>query len=174
MTIEQLKSEIPGYAKDIKLNLSNILQTKSLTERQLWGTMLAAAYVSGNRKILNAVENHAASYMTSEEIDAAKSAAAIMGMNNIYYRSLHLISNKEYANLPARLRMNVIANPGVDKLDFEIWSLAASAINGCGMCIDSHEREVLAKGLNKEGVQDVLRIASIIHAVAVVLNNTSS
>ena len=68
---------------------------------------------------------------------AAKAAAAIMGMNNVYYRSLHLLKNPEYRTLPARLRMNIIANPGVDKVDFELWCTAVSAVNGCGMCLDS-------------------------------------
>ena len=93
-----------------------------------------------------------------------------MAMNNIYYRSIHLLSNKEYGKLPARLRMNIIGNPGVEKLDFELWSLAVSAINGCGMCLDSHEREVIGKGASKEGVQDALRIASVLHAAAAVID----
>ena len=31
-----------------------------------------------------------------------------MGMNNIYYRFLHLSSNEKYKTMPARLRMNAI------------------------------------------------------------------
>ena len=101
---------------------------------------------------------------------AAKTAAAIMGMNNIYYRFVHLTSQKDYATMPAKLRMNAIANPGVSHLDFELYSLAVSAINGCGMCIDSHERVVVEKGATREMVQNVVRIASVIHAVAVTLD----
>jgi len=66
--------------------------------------------------------------------------------------------------------MNIIANPGASKVDFELWSLAASAVNGCGMCIDAHEHEVIQKGASKENVQDVVRIASVIHAIASVLD----
>jgi alkyl hydroperoxide reductase subunit D len=92
-----------------------------------------------------------------------------MGMNNVYYRFVHLSSNPDYRTMPARLRMNAMTSHGAEPLDFELWSLAVSAINGCGMCIDAHEREVLKKGASKELVQNVVRIAAVIQAVAVTL-----
>ena len=93
-----------------------------------------------------------------------------MGMNNVYYRFVHLASNKEYQTMPAKLRMNVIGNPGVEKADFELWSLAVSAINGCGMCIDAHEAELKKNGLSTEQIQTAVRIASVIAAVAALLD----
>ena len=107
--------------------------------------------------------------LSPEALAAAKAAASIMGMNNIYYRFVHLISG-DYANLPARLRMNVIGKPGVDKVDFELWSLAVSAVNGCGMCVESHEKQVRAGGLSTEQVQAAVRIAAVVHAVAATLD----
>ena len=92
-----------------------------------------------------------------------------MGMNNIYYRFLHLVEDGEYATMPARLRMNIIGNPGIDKLDFELLSLAVSAVNGCGMCITSHEKKLRIGGISREQIQSAIRIASVIHAVAGVL-----
>lgn len=169
MAIDALKARLPGYAKDIKLNLSGIFQSTALTQAQVWGVALASALATRNAAVIAAVAEDAAAKLTPEQQEAAKAAAAIMAMNNIYYRSVHLLSNKEYGKMPARLRMNVIANPGADKLDFELWSLAVSAINGCGLCLDAHEREVLGKGATKEGVQDTLRIAAVLHAVAAVL-----
>jgi alkyl hydroperoxide reductase subunit D len=80
------------------------------------------------------------------------------------------VSEPEYATMPARLRMNIIGKPGIDKADFELFSLAVSAINGCGMCIDSHEKVLKTAGIKKETVQNAVRIASVIHAVAVVLD----
>ncbi|MGM0559908.1 MAG: carboxymuconolactone decarboxylase family protein [Pseudomonadota bacterium] len=174
MSIDTLKSQIPVYAKDLKLNLSNILSSTALNERQVWGAVLASALASGNAKVIAAIAEDAAQHLSEEETKAAKSAAAIMAMNNIYYRSLHLLSNPEYGKMPARLRMNVIANPGAEKLDFELWSLAVSAINGCGMCLESHEREVLNKGASKEAVQDALRIAAVVHAVSATLTGEES
>jgi alkyl hydroperoxide reductase subunit D len=107
--------------------------------------------------------------LSPEALTAAKAAAAIMGMNNVYYRALHLISNPEYKTLPARLRMNVLANPGVEKADFELWSLAVSAINGCGMCLDSHEAELKKHGVSAQQVQAALRIAAVVNAVSRVI-----
>lgn len=169
MSIESLKAALPDYAKDLKLNLSGIASTAGLTPQQLWGTALASAIASRNGEVLRAVAAEAAPHLSEAAVNAAKAAAAVMAMNNIYYRFTHLVSNKDYTTMPARLRMNVIANPGVEKLDFELWSLAVSAINGCGACVDSHERELLAKGGNKEMVQNAARIAAIIHAVAATL-----
>jgi alkyl hydroperoxide reductase subunit D len=169
MSIESLKAALPDYAKDLKLNLSNVLTTPGLTEQQIWGTAVAAAVASRNAVVREAVLAEARSKLSPQALDAAKAAAAIMGMNNVYYRFTHLVSSTDYRTMPAKLRMNVIGNPGVDKLDFELWSLAVSAINGCGMCLDAHEKEVLAKGASKETVQNVVRIASVIHGIAVAL-----
>src|SRR3546814_12975165 len=89
-----------------------------------------------------------------------------MCMNNVYYRAVHLISNKEYATLPARLRMNVLANPGVEKVDFELWSTAVSAVHGCGMCLDAHAAELKKHGVTAQQVQAALRIGSVVNAVS--------
>jgi alkyl hydroperoxide reductase subunit D len=169
MSLDTLKSALPDYAKDLRLNLGSLENTPSLSSQQLWGTMLAAAIASRNEMTLAAVDQAAGQHLSPEAKDAAKAAAAIMAMNNVYYRFLHLVEKPDYATMPARLRMNVIGNPGVDQLDFELWSLAVSAINGCGRCIESHEHEVIAKGASKEMVQDAVRIAAVVHAVAVTL-----
>lgn len=169
MTLDDVKGMLPEYAKDLKLNLSSIQNSTNLTTQQIWGTALASAIASRNDTLLQAVAEQANAKLEPAALNAAKAAAAIMGMNNIYYRFVHLSGTPDFKQLPARLRMNIIGNPGVDKLDFELWSLAVSAVNGCGMCIEAHEREVLGKGATKEGVQDVIRIAAVIHAVAVTL-----
>ena len=166
MTLEQLREEIPEYAKDLRLNLSNAVRQTELTERQLWGTAVACALASHNARLYAAVLHDAAEHLDETTLNAAKSAAAIMGMNNIYYRSLHLMKNSEYQTLPARLRMNVIGNPGVEKLDFELWSAAVSAINGCGACLDAHEGELKKHGVANTQVQAALRIASVMNAAS--------
>lgn len=169
MSIELLKNQMPDYAKDIKLNLSSLSNDESLSEQQLWGTFLASALATKSASVISVIESEAASHLSAEAQSAAKSAAAIMAMNNIYYRFVHLAKNKEYASLPAKLRMNVIGNPGVEKADFELWSLAVSAVNGCGMCIDSHEAELKKHGLSTEQIQTSIRIVATINAVAAVI-----
>ena len=89
-----------------------------------------------------------------------------MAMNNVYYRFVHLVHADDYKTLPAKLRMNAMAKPGVDKVDFELWSLAVSAVNGCGMCLESHEKVLREHGLSAEQVQAAVRIAATVHAVA--------
>ena len=172
MNVEEIKTLVPDFAKDIRLNISSVLKdngSPGLNEKQIALLALATAYAARNSKLTSAVEEAAFEALSDEEINAARGAAAIMGMNNIYYRFLHLVENDEYAKLPAKLRMNVIANPGIDKVDFELLSLAVSAINGCGACVASHERVVRKHELSAEAVQSAVRIAAVMHAAAVAI-----
>ena len=168
MSIDALRDLLPSYAKDLSLNLSSLSNETGLTDQQKWGCFVASAHAIGQREVVMALET-AATSLSPEALNAAKAASAIMGMNNIYYRSLHLIGNPEYRTLPAKLRMNVLANPGVDKVDFELWSLAVSAINGCGMCLDSHEAELKKHGVAAVQIQTALRIAAVVNAVSRVI-----
>ena len=174
MSIETLKNMLPDYAKDIKLNLSSLMSDETLSAQQLWGTFVASALATGNAATITNIIAAATPAMSAEAMNAAKAASAIMAMNNIYYRFVHLSSNKDYQTMQAKLRMNVIANPGVDKADFELWSLAVSAINGCGMCIDSHERQLLNEGMSKEKIQTAVRIASVVNATAAIIAGESA
>jgi alkyl hydroperoxide reductase subunit D len=170
MSIDALREQIPAYAKDLSLNLSSLAGETVLTEQQKWGAFLASAHAVGVPAVVQAVEAAAsAAGLSPEAANAAKSAAAIMGMNNVYYRALHLVSNPEYRTLPARLRMNVMANPGVEKVDFELWCTAVSAINGCGACLDSHEQELKKHGVVNTHIQAALRIGAVVNAVSRVI-----
>jgi lipoyl-dependent peroxiredoxin subunit D len=170
MALEALRDRLPAYAKDLSLNLSSLASEAGLTEQQKWGAFLASAYAVGTGEVIAEVEGAAREAGLSEvAATAAKTAAAIMGMNNVYYRSLHLISNGEYRTLPARLRMNALASPGVPKADFELWQTAVSAINGCGACLDAHEQALRAEGLPASAVQSALRIAAVVNAVSRVI-----
>lgn len=169
MTIETLCAQIPSYASDMARNLSVLKEETVLNEPQKWGTFLACAYAIGVPAVVQAMDAEAEVRLIPEAREAARSAAAIMGMNNVYYRSLHLMHNQEYAGLPARLRMNVLGNPGVPKVDYELWCLAVSAINGCGLCMDSHEKVLRNHGISAVEVQAALRIAAVVNAVSAVL-----
>jgi alkyl hydroperoxide reductase subunit D len=167
MSLDALRESLPAYAKDLSLNLSSLAGETLLTDQQKWGAFVASAYAVGTPAVVKAVTAAATEAgLTDEAMTAAKAAAAIMGMNNVYYRALHLITNKEYATLPARLRMNVLANPGVEKADFELWSMAVSAVNGCGMCLDAHEAELKKHGVTAPQIQAAMRIAAVINAVS--------
>jgi lipoyl-dependent peroxiredoxin subunit D len=169
MSLDALREQIPAYAKDLSLNLSSLSTEALLSDTQKWGTFLACAHAVGVPAVVRAFEAEAATRLTPEAVNAAKAAAAIMGMNNVYYRSLHLMHNAEYQTLPARLRMNILGNPGAPKVDFELWALAVSAINGCGACMDAHEKTLREHGVTNVQVQAALRIGSVVNAVSRVL-----
>jgi alkyl hydroperoxide reductase subunit D len=168
MSIENLKNQIGDFAKDTRINLSNVISEKAagLEARQVYGTALASAYATKNKIVVAEILDEVKDKLGEADINAAKAAASIMAMNNIFYRFNHLVSDKEYSTMPAGLRMQVIGNPGVEKVDFELYALAVSAINGCGACIDSHEQTLVKHGLSKQGVQSGIKIAAVIFAAA--------
>lgn len=170
MSLDALRDQIPDYAKDIRLNLGSLMNETVLNDQQKFGCFLASALASRNEAVTKAIAGEVGDKLSSEASNAAKAAAAIMGMNNVYYRATHLMSAENYATMPAKLRMNIIGNPGVEKVDFELWSIAVSAINGCGMCLDSHEKVVRKDGLSAEQVQTALRIGAVVHAAAAVID----
>jgi alkyl hydroperoxide reductase subunit D len=172
MSLDSIRDQIPDYARDLKLNLGSVLAptgAPGLSEKQIAMIALATAIAARNAQLTQGIEAWAKPQLDEQSITAARAAAAIMGMNNIYYRFLHLVEDSEYQTMPARLRMNVIGNPGIDKLDFELLSLAVSAVNGCGMCVTSHEKKLREGGVSRESIQSAVRIASVVHAVAGVL-----
>jgi alkyl hydroperoxide reductase subunit D len=170
MSIDTLRDLLPAYAKDLSLNLSSLAGESLLTDQQKWGVFLASAHAVGEPRTVKAIAEAArAAGLSEAAAAAAKAAAAIMGMNNVYYRTVHLLRNQEYATLPARLRMNIIANPGVEKIDFELWSLAVSAINGCGACLDAHEAELKQHAMPAAQIQCAFRIGAVVNAVSHVL-----
>jgi alkyl hydroperoxide reductase subunit D len=173
MGVASLKEALPPFAKDLRLNLDSTIAVSTLPEQRLWGTVLATAIASRGERTLVELASEAKAHLSGEAFEAAKSAAAIMAMNNIYYRSKHLLADegaKDYEDLPARLRMQVIATRGgVEAEDFEFWCFAVSAVNGCGGCLAAHERKLRETGMGKEQIHEALRIASLVHAVAVTL-----
>jgi alkyl hydroperoxide reductase subunit D len=172
MNIENVRDALPDYARDLKLNLGTVLTPQGapgLNEKQIWSIALAVGVASRNTAFARGIEAQSRAHLADVEVEGAKAAAAIMGMNNIYYRFLHLVEDGEYQSMPARLRMNVIANHGIDKLDFELISLAVSAVNGCGLCVTSHEKKLRSHDVSREAIQSAVRIAATIHAVSVTL-----
>ena len=178
MSIEALKNALPEYAQDLKLNLSSLATEVLLTEQQRAGSFIACALAARERTTTNAIMSEFAPRLSAEALTAARAAASIMAMNNIYYRFTHLASAPDYKTLPARLRMNVIGKPGVEKVDFELWCLAVSAINGCGVCIDSHEKILRDGGLSAEQIQAAVRIAATLdgeaHSADIAVNDVAA
>jgi alkyl hydroperoxide reductase subunit D len=167
-SLKEFADILPDYAKDLRLNLSSILSDQLLGDQRKYGLLLACAHGTGYRPLVSAAEAEVEGKLSPEVANAARGAAAVMAMNNVYYRFVHFNSNPEYGTMPAKLRMNFIGSHGIEKADFELFSLAVSAMNGCGMCIDSHERVLQQHGVKAEAIQSAVRIGAVMKAVATV------
>ena len=168
MSLKDFAGTLPDFAKDIRLNVGSLLNEQLLNDKRKYGLLLACAHATGYKPLVEVTEAEVADKLTPEAANGARAAAAVMAMNNVYYRFTHLAGNDEYQRMPAKLRMNVIGAPGIDKLDFELFSLAVSAINGCGMCIDSHEQVLKKAGATAEMIQTAVRIGAVMKAVATI------
>jgi alkyl hydroperoxide reductase subunit D len=166
---EALRNDLPEEARDISLNLSSVLQSGALNDAQRWGVALACAIATRNAALRKAIEDDAAVKVDENVLSDAKAAAALMAMNNVYYRFRHIVGKETYSQRPARLRMQRLAQVKTTKADFELMCLAVSAINGCEACVRSHEHVVIEGGLTEEHVHDAVRIAAVLQAAAVSL-----
>ena len=171
MTLDALIDSLPSYARDLKLNYSSLVRNNSeLSEQQLWGTVVASAIATRSGALTTTVLEDAAGHLSAQALEAAQAAAAVMSMNNVFYRFHHLSENEKYATMPARLRMNALRGHGVNEVDFELWSLAVSAVNACGKCVTAHEKVVRDKGATEELVLAVVRVSAVIHAIGTVVD----
>ena len=168
MPLKTFADALPDYAKDLRLNLSSILNNQLLGEARKLGLLLTCAHGSGYKPLVDAAEAEADGKLSEQIANAARGAAALMAMNNVYYRFVHLVANPEYGTMPAKLRMNLIGSHGIAKEDFELFSIAVSAMNGCGMCMESHERVLLQHGVKPETIQSAVRIGAVLKAIATV------
>jgi alkyl hydroperoxide reductase subunit D len=171
MSFSDFIATIPDFAKDIRINTSNLLSNFDfLSQKQVAMVALSCAVTLKNSRLADALSDFAVeSGLTDVEINAAKGCGAIMTMNNVYYRFTHSISNEIYSSMQAGLRMQIMINHGISKLDFELCSLAVSAINGCVYCINSHEKSVEEHGATNQQIQNAIKIAAVLSAVSAVL-----
>lgn len=165
MSVDNLKDGLPAYAKDLKLNLGTLARSTELSEQQLWGTFVATAAATRNDQVISEISEEAKTHLSEEAYNAALAAASIMAMNNVAYRARGWLGD-DYAQVRMGLRMNVISKPGIEKVDFELYSLAVSTINGCEHCTIAHEKTVREEGLTKEQVFEAVKIAATVSGVA--------
>lgn len=171
-TLTALDALADGFsepAKDIKLNLKAVLAGGALGPERTWGVALACAYNENPTPLTDALRRDGLEHLTEERVADARAAAALMSMTNVYYRFRHMVDKPSYHQMPARLRMTRVARPATTKLEFELMCLAVSAINGCEMCIRSHEATLVKEGLSEEAIHDAIRVAAVVRAAAVSL-----
>ena len=168
--LDAIRDALPESARDIKLNLQSVLSQTTLSPAQKWGVAVASSLAARNVALRDAIVSDARMEgVEAAVIDDAMAAAALMAMNNVYYRFRHFSGKESYSQMPARLRMNRLVKPATQRVDFELFSLAVSAINGCESCVKSHERVVVEGGLTEAQVHDAVRIAAVVQATAVSL-----
>ena len=166
--LNDIKSRIPDYAKDIRLNLDATIARSSLEPREALGAALAAAVAARAPSIVAAIRDSGA--LQPADVQGALAAAALMGMNNVWYPYVEMADDHELKNIRPELRMNAYAtHGGVDKRSFELWSLAASIIGKCNFCIDSHYKLLKDSGVTVQQLRDVGRIAAVVNAAAQVI-----
>lgn len=170
-TVADLAGQLFASAKDVKLNLKGAFKSTHLSDAQTYGIALACAYNESYQPLIEAIKGDglAAGALDEAHIEDAQAAAALMSMNNVYYRFRHMMGKESYDNMPARLRMTRMAKLSTDKVTFELFSIAVSAINGCEMCLKSHEATLTQHGASEDAIHEAVRIAAIIRSAAVSL-----
>ena len=161
--LNSIKEMIPDYAKDIRLNIDGTIARSSLEGNDALGVALSAAFAAKNRKFVDAIRE--SGLLSPEEVNAALTASALMGMNNVWYPFVEMAGDADLKTLPAQLRMNAYASHGgVDKRRFEMYALAASIIGKCHFCIQSHSELLKAEGMSVQQLRDIGRIAAVVNA----------
>ena len=169
MSIENIKSAVPDYAKDLRINLGNVLNEEhspGLTKKQIFGIALSTVFALKNDFLIKNIQAESGSLFAEEELKGIKTAVSLMGMNNVYYRSLHLAEEEELSKRPAGLRMTMMNSHGLPQKDFEMYSLAVSCLSGCGLCIKSHSAKLKKEGLSFSGIQSIFKISAVIKGVS--------
>ncbi|NYE22031.1 carboxymuconolactone decarboxylase family protein [Pigmentiphaga litoralis] len=164
--LASIKESIPDYAKDIRLNLDAVISRSSLSPEDAVGSALAAAYAAKSKFLIDAFK----SGLSDTDANAALTAAALMGMNNVWYPYPEMSDDAQLRTLAPQLRMNAYAtHGGVDKKRFELFALVASIIGKCHFCVKSHYATLKQEGLSTEQLRDAGRIAAVVNAAAQVL-----
>ena len=168
LSLQSIKDRLPGYAKDIKLNLDAVVVRSSLEPEAALGAALAAAFAAKSPTLVALIRTSEG--LSAEHADAALAAASLMGMNNVWYPFVEMADDPELKTMRAELRMNAYAtHGGVDRASFELYALAASIVGKCDFCVASHYRQLRAGGATTQQLRDVGRIAAVVAATAQVL-----
>jgi alkyl hydroperoxide reductase subunit D len=167
--VDQIKEGLPEYAKDTKLNLDAVIKRSTLDPVEAQCIALAAVFATGNTKLWSWLSGQIAE---TTEVNAAITAASLMGMNNVWYPYVEMADDPQLKGLPAHLRMNAIASHGgTTKARFEAYSLAASIVGKCHFCVKSHYETLKQEGYTVEQLRDIGRIAAVMTAVSRVMAN---
>jgi lipoyl-dependent peroxiredoxin subunit D len=162
-TLDLLVNGNSKYLKDLRVNFKNVLASEVLSEKEIVLIGLAVAVNNGNKVLTEFFKVRAEQAGASaEETAEAVSCASLLAVNNVFYRFRHFTGKEIYSQKQARIKMTIMMNPVTGKEFFELISLAVSAVNGCEMCVNSHEESVLHNGGTEDRIFEAIRIASVV------------
>lgn len=166
IVLQLLEEGDSRWMRDSKVNLQSSLSSQHLGEQETALIALAIASNAAHDRLIQyfralSVEKGA----TAEGIAESIACASLLSANNVLYRFRHFVDKEKYNNLPAKVKMNIMMKPVLGKEMFELISLAVSAVNGCEMCVKSHEESVKAHGGTEERIWDAIRLASIVESI---------
>ncbi len=168
--LQLLQKADSRYLKDVKVSLSTALGAETLTRKEAFFIALSIAVNEKNDLLKNAFISKAeAEGATEKEIAEVIACTSLMNANNIYYRFRHFMHDEFYDTAQAGIRMGIMASPVLGKEFFELLSTAVSAVNGCQMCVTSHEKALLGHGTTKQRIHDAVRLAAVIKSIAVII-----
>ncbi len=167
--IQNIKQAIPDYAKDIRLNLDTVVTKSNLDTNIVLGCVVASAFANKNSFIVHSVKN--SSLIDETYLQAALTAASLMAMNNTWYPYVEMSQDAQLKTLAPGLRMNAYASHGgIDKLHFEMFTLAASIVGKCHFCVESHYKILAQAGVTVEQLKEIGKIAAVITATSQILS----
>jgi lipoyl-dependent peroxiredoxin subunit D len=166
-TLEEGRSR---YLADLKLNFKNSFESDYLNKKEIALLGVSLAVNAGNAILREFFKNNAQQAGAAlEEIAEAVACASLLSANNVFYRFRHFMNKEKYNEIPARVKMNIMARPVTGKEFFELMSLAVSAVNGCEMCVKSHEASLIELGAKEERIFESVRLASVITSLTKVI-----
>lgn len=169
--LEKLAAADNRFLKDLKLNIGAVLKSTNLSKKEAYLLALSVAVNEKSAVLIDAFESLASKEeATAAEIAEIHACTALMNTNNVFYRFRHYLpQNQYYNNTPAGLRMSIMMNPILGKGFFELVSLVVSALNGCEMCVTSHEASVKQHGATEARIYDAVRLGAVIKSLAVLI-----
>jgi lipoyl-dependent peroxiredoxin subunit D len=158
------------YLRDLKINVSNVLNAETLGAKDASLLAYAVAVNEKNTVLQEAFCQMATKHgATEKELAEVISCTSLLSANNVYYRFRHFMEDEFYSNAAAGIRMSIMANPSLGKELFELISLAVSAVNGCELCVTSHEKTLVAHGSDKTRIHDAIRLAAVIRSLSILI-----
>jgi alkyl hydroperoxide reductase subunit D len=168
--LDKLAESDSRYLKDLRINTGNAFNSTNINKKESYLLALSVAYNEKNLVLSSCFEKLAeANGATVAEIAETAACTSLLNANNVFYRFRHYVEKESYNAMPAGIKMSVMGNPVLGKEFFELMSLVVSALNGCEMCVKSHEESVKNHGATESRIFDAIRLGSLLKSLSVII-----